>query len=258
MFRISIHAPSWERRRILPCFALNNHFNPRSLAGATVKRLYSSLLSLRISIHAPLRERLHFFQYRRVLWEFQSTLPYGSDLDVLFLKPCPPISIHAPLRERPIILFLLANVERDFNPRSLTGATPKAGYTVLVLKRFQSTLPHGSDAWSLFNGYVTNEFQSTLPHGSDTVAAVLYCIIADFNPRSLTGATQLVILFSIKSQDFNPRSLAGATANYAAAYAYGIISIHAPLRERRVVSYIFALYRQFQSTLPRGSDVKIL
>ena len=184
-------------------------FNPHSLTGATFSSNASSTSSA-----------------------FQSTLPYGSDLEVLFLKPCPPISIHAPLRERPIILFLLANVERDFNPRSLTGATPKAGYTVLVLKRFQSTLPHGSD-FKIFkprNGMIA--FQSTLPHGSDLTPLIVTKPNLNFNPRSLTGATNDAAQKGDTDNDFNPRSLAGAT--------------HA--------SYFQGLLYVFQSTLPRGSD----
>ena len=54
-----------------------------------------------ISIHAPLRERHN--GYNR----------YCSILD---------ISIHAPLRER-LIAKLLNKALKDFNPRSLAGAT---------------------------------------------------------------------------------------------------------------------------------------
>ena len=78
----------------------NCHFNPRSLTGATewsmpTLRLYvfQSTLphgsdykppylrrELRISIHAPLRERLEFRTiYGERYEKFQSTLPYGSD-----------------------------------------------------------------------------------------------------------------------------------------------------------------------------------
>ena len=80
----------------------DRYFNPRSLTGATVVLLVSSLTRLKISIHAPLRERHHAvprlknlksnFNPRSLtgatywtIWnewfrdEFQSTLPYGSD-----------------------------------------------------------------------------------------------------------------------------------------------------------------------------------
>ena len=76
---ISIHAPLRERRYVLAYFRFSWHFNPRSLAGATIPPIpmlcaicYFNPRSLagatksqkpttsnkKISIHAPLRERL--------------------------------------------------------------------------------------------------------------------------------------------------------------------------------------------------------
>ena len=120
---ISIHAPSRERLKPLMCKGSGKNFNPRSLTGATaeyapgrikVKVFQSTLpygsdseytedscLKLRISIHAPLRERLDFY------W------PSFAHLG---------ISIHAPLRERRDISQLRV-ISGNFNPRSLTGAT---------------------------------------------------------------------------------------------------------------------------------------
>ena len=57
---------------------------------------------LKISIHAPLRERR------------ASALSANYNLG---------ISIHAPLRERLIVIVLLLKRKFYFNPRSLTGAT---------------------------------------------------------------------------------------------------------------------------------------
>ena len=75
---------------------------------------------------------------------FQSTLPCGSDAVGAFFILCHCISIHAPLRERHLVQVLVVNVgtisihaplrerlpfcqqyhgRRDFNPRSLAGAT---------------------------------------------------------------------------------------------------------------------------------------
>ena len=120
---ISIHAPLQERLRTGFPHRLHCYFNPRSLAGATVKL---PLLSMRkanfnprsltgatgsssrstqtdaISIHAPSRERQVLIQYLR------------GDIN---------ISIHAPSRERPVFLSAVIG-QFDFNPRSLTGATP--------------------------------------------------------------------------------------------------------------------------------------
>ena len=98
---ISIHAPLRERQNRLDLSLTGrSNFNPRSLTGATAAA--SRLIYMwTISIHAPLRERpqkvLQLFRHRR----FQSTLPYGSDIN----SASPAIS------------------SPYFNPRSLTGAT---------------------------------------------------------------------------------------------------------------------------------------
>ena len=120
---ISIHAPLRER----PEYPIINTPEPQ------------------ISIHAPLRER-HFGSSSRSVYSlFQSTLPYGSDVDpskvnldnYQFQSTLPygsdpfvqqnnamaiRISIHAPLRERQPLATLL-----------------------LMSMQFQSTLPYGSD-----------------------------------------------------------------------------------------------------------------
>ena len=80
----------------------HHHFNPRSLAGAT--RGYNSNVTLAaISIHAPLRERPTQKKQKLLVNSFQSTLPCGSDAEYKGYKLLSGISIHAPLRERPII-----------------------------------------------------------------------------------------------------------------------------------------------------------
>ena len=97
------------------------HFNPRSLAGATIENA-ERLIEIAISIHAPLRERR------------QASIPSSTN---------GAISIHAPLRERPTILRL-SPITGYFNPRSLAGATP-ACLCWRLPAPFQSTLPCGSD-----------------------------------------------------------------------------------------------------------------
>ncbi len=136
----------------LPCGSDSNfissslkgwYFNPRSLAGATLR-----------------------FKLKAGVTIFQSTLPCGSDRCKLHLCTVPPkISIHAPLRERlecgvlqvptsyfnprslagaTIISRMQASTYRNFNPRSLAGATP-IGSVISLSPVFQSTLPCGSD-----------------------------------------------------------------------------------------------------------------
>ena len=56
---------------------------------------------------------------------------------------------------------------------------------------------------------------------------------------------------------FNPRSLAGATLIALGQLFNAVISIHAPLRERPIVAAMIAQAKQFQSTLPCGSDITL-
>ena len=119
------------------------------------------------------------------------------------------ISIHAPLRKRRR-KACRPSFRRDFNPRSLAGATEMHKAAREVIK-FQFTLPCGSDALQVFSTALSVvisihaplrerpartgtaggivKFQSTLPYGSDkfTLATCLY--LGYFNPRFLAGAT---------------------------------------------------------------------
>ena len=185
--------------------------------------------------------------------QFQSTLPYGSDYQrEAKYNDAFTMSIHAPLRERlkDNVISLHANIsihaplrERrprkdnyywlctNFNPRSLTGAT---------------SLPECSSAPA--------RFQSTLPYGSDCLCNRINIHHADFNPRSLTGATPGPFVAKAAHRYFNPRSLTGATAAKEKILKHRQISIHAPLRERRLVLLQLTELSIFQSTLPYGSD----
>ena len=85
---------------LIPSCRLYKYFNPRSLAGATLLR-YAKDNLLRISIHAPLRERLLMVRIMLIIALFQSTLPCGSDIPYVSASYFfALISIHAPLRER--------------------------------------------------------------------------------------------------------------------------------------------------------------
>ena len=185
---ISIHAPSRERRCCLwPCYEFPKHFNPRSLAGATLSVIIFLLLFIdfnprslagatsqharryphvAISIHAPSRER------RMV---------------ALLLVQLGNISIHAPSRERRTLRCSCHGSE-DFNPRSLTGAT--ANY--FQCRKFRGISIHAPSRERLGtaqNFFVAPAFQSTLPHGSDFLFLAYRLTFFYFNPRSLTGAT---------------------------------------------------------------------
>ena len=68
---ISIHAPSRERPSKVIYVIIHNNFNPRSLAGATL-RSSNKCLNRFISIHAPSRERPH--QNKLLLYSFKSSI----------------------------------------------------------------------------------------------------------------------------------------------------------------------------------------
>ena len=99
------------------------YFNPRSLAGATLVKIFGIF----------------------IITTFQSTLPRGSDtsLSPVALRP-EGISIHAPSRERPMTGQSRNSSTEHFNPRSLAGAT-MIGLINVATRAFQSTLPRGSD-----------------------------------------------------------------------------------------------------------------
>ena len=98
---ISIHAPSRERQQYLSAVRYQaQHFNPRSLTGATILLLpvgastfYFNPRSLTGATNQP--------PTASSITLFQSTLPHGSDRRKL----------------------LSGLDDADFNPRSLTGAT---------------------------------------------------------------------------------------------------------------------------------------
>ena len=121
--RISIHAPSRERRRLRSPYSPQQNFNPRSLTGATGKERKSQV-NTNISIHAPSRERLWRTSTGVSKLRFQSTLPHGSDQRPEYLGGSSnnfnPRSLTGATRISCANVSLTAN----FNPRSLTGATP--------------------------------------------------------------------------------------------------------------------------------------
>ena len=99
---------------------------------------------IKISIHAPLRERLLCPDYYLELSNFNPRSLAGAT--------CSHTSEN--------------KSKKYFNPRSLAGATALLG-PGLGAGIFQSTLPCGSDAALIFCLKDTALFQSTLPCGSD-------------------------------------------------------------------------------------------
>ena len=141
-----------------------------------------------ISIHAPSRERLLSRTTKIALAIFQSTLPRGSDSNlvaisvysVLFQSTLPrgsddsihnylslmDISIHAPSRER-LTVWGNYNTDTQISIHAPSRERQDVGRLRLIQQKFQSTLPRGSDA----------------------IIVIVVIIIFYFNPRSLAGAT---------------------------------------------------------------------
>ena len=186
---------------------------------------------------------------------FQSTLPCGSDLNKKNLAKFKAISIHAPLRERRMSNYNVCRKSK-FQSTLPCGSDFLTQSVLLILSRFQSTLPCGSDLqsadylilWDYFNprslAGATSLSRIQPLYAQISIHAPLrerlprfYChsVYSNFNPRSLAGATHVVRPITINGTDFNPRSLAGATLVSALSLAMTRISIHAPLRERRLV-----------------------
>ena len=134
-----------ERQKVLNPVSSHHDFNPRSLAGAT-------------SNHRKL-ESTH---------EFQSTLPCGSDLNLMlwrrhWMRYFNPRSLAGATRQS----ASAAASRHYFNPRSLAGATLHINKIVLHSEHFNPR----SLAGATNGNHTTNRrmilFQSTLPCGSD-------------------------------------------------------------------------------------------
>ena len=204
----------------------DTNFNPRSLTGATAAQVEMHKAA-RISIHAPSRERLNSAGSVNPAAAFQSTLPRGSD------TPC----------------WLSKSKVSYFNPRSLTGAT-NDDQTITQTTTISIHAPlrerQGYCCKKCFDDWFSI-------HAQLSRAA---CCRSDFNPRSLAGATpmrqryRLILLF----QSTLPR---GSDYGFNTVGAVTFISIHAPLRKRRLSPWDAAAGLPFQSTLPYGSDIQL-
>ena len=163
---ISIHAPSRERRQVLFCRpAGRRHFNPRSLAGATEK-IKDMEEIVCISIHAPSRERQWSMEDMQKAGLFQSTLPRGSDYNLICARFFRQRFQSTLPRGSDAGINFKQRARCNFNPRSLAGATKKiddstssAGISIHAPSRERP---------------IQNNQQDYQRH---------------FNPRSLAGAT---------------------------------------------------------------------
>ncbi len=189
------------------------YFNPRSLTGATGGGIVAQLLEqfqstlprgsdadehllqavLRISIHAPSRERP------------------GAHPAPCRARHFNPRSLSGAIGPSAVA----CDWSRYFNPRSLAGATLLCRLSSM-LHLFQSTLPSGSDGFWKINSITCQNFNPRSLAGATHHFLFSSAGTAHFNPRSLTGATfRSFDSRENKIRNFNPRSLTGAT-NFSA------------------------------------------
>ena len=180
----------------------------------------------------------------------------GATFDIHVFSTQISISIHAPSRERRCCSISIG-IPHIFQSTLPRGSDYLTATELLSIVEFQSTLPRGSDATSSahcaatsisihapsrerrigFNKtFDTQGFQSTLPRGSDWKCSI-----------KIIGIT-----ISIHAPSRERPEIAGQimTDEY--------ISIHAPSRERLLGQIVGVSRQLFQSTLPRGSDVRAL
>ena len=206
------------------------HFNPRSLVGNDVDRVYCVAVKC-ISIHVP------SWGTTIVLTIFFPSTTYFNPRSLVGNDRCTP-PYH---RSR-----------NYFNPRSLVGNdlssfqtyalilisihVPSWGTTYDQSQRgtfwtFQSTFPRGERPLLELNQHRLRHFNPRSLVGNDRVDRDQFSVIKDFNPRSLVGNDQL------------PPTRATAGSRFQSTFPRG---------ERRCPLHVMSRMTLFQSTFPRG------
>ena len=146
---------------------------------------------------------------------------------------------------------------RDFNPRSLAGATRVRQLhhgPALISIHAPSRERHG-------HSWRCRMFHRISIHAPSRERHRCVCCASAhgyFNPRSLAGATGSKML-NAKSPVISIHAPSRERLQQAGtAVALHGISIHAPSRERLILTSSSVMLAVFQSTLPRGSDFSFL
>ena len=163
------------------------YFNPRSLAGATL-RVIGMPEQIAISIHAPSRERPLSGCTSLPLVLFQSTLPRGSDLGIFFVILYDKISIHAPSRERLCLPFTFQTsigISIHAPSRERLQAIGKEPFWKEISIHAPSRERHR--VW--LQCLRTAGISIHAPSRERLTSAYSGTYNSDFNPRSLAGAT---------------------------------------------------------------------
>ena len=131
----------------------------------------------------------------------------------------------------------IGTLRSNFNPRSLAGATG-VNNSVAVDNNISIHAPLRERPEPLVKNKVIAAISIHAPLRERRKIQDRKRHHQHFNPRSLAGATKSSLPITLPATDFNPRSLAGATVAHHPTYRPAAISIHAPLRERRL-KYLF-------------------
>ena len=218
---------------LLPLYTFRNCFNSRSREGATGECPVSPHIYIKVSIHAPVRER-----HRRI--------PHGISVCVVSIhapvreRRIPPcggnserlVSIHAPVRERRPARSPQSVYACSFNSRSREGAT--------------GVLARVSRCWRVS---IHAPVRERLAAAARDRLALRVSIHAPVRERHCGDVALAFVVFvsihapvrerhqcrrhGFSAVGFNSRSREGATSENGTPATNERVSIHAPVRERQ-------------------------
>ena len=164
---ISIHAPAWGATfagitgvRVVQFQSTLPHGERQKFHGYTVVDLRDFNPRSRMGSD----RRIHLM--REAPTAFQSTLPHGERrMERELRKPCISISIHAPAWGATLFFFDTQTCFKISIHAPAWGATNIIYSVATVIADFNPRSRMGSDKHNIFCGYSDSGFQSTLPHG---------------------------------------------------------------------------------------------
>ena len=163
---------------------------------------------------------------------FQSTLPHGERLIVLFLDAL-----------RGVFQSTLPHGERPV----------PAVFEVTLPLKFQSTLPHGERLLGATKGDFVDEFQSTLPHGERLWSFWVTFTAINFNPRSRMGSDAHLARVCLNAARISIHAPAWGATNTTSLYDQHLaFQSTLPHGERPTTLLVGIPSNAFQSTLPHG------
>ena len=143
-WQVSIHAPVRGATFCQPFVLTPNHrFNPRSRTGSD-GTAFPLCSQFDVSIHAPVR---------------------GATVRLIVFFSQFKVSIHAPVRGATIFGGVEPGGIKVSIHAPVRGATAVLIFSLLLIAKFQSTLPYGERRKFTHGPVVFIQFQSTLPYG---------------------------------------------------------------------------------------------